>query len=285
MSEVNQVEEEVSNPYNMNKAWHTPDGPKVDSADGMFFERPNKQATSDEAPVNEEAEADAPKKKRTNYKKRYDDLKRHYDQKLSEFKQKEEQLTAMARNAQPQYEAPKTPEELEKFKQEYPDLYDTVETVAYMRSSEQVNEVQEKLNALQQREQEVIRREAEAALVAKHPDFEDIRGSEDFHNWAEAQPEQIQEWIYNNPDNAALASKAIDLFKFEAGLQTQTKSQPRQKEQGSAADMVSTKTTAVDAQQPRIWTEREIAAMSLDQFDKYEEEINLAVSEGRVVKG
>ena len=110
-------------------------------------------------------------------------------------------------------------------------------------------------------------------------------GSEDFHNWAEAQPEQIQEWIYNNPDNAALASKAIDLFKLEAGLQTQTKSQPRQKEQGSAADMVSTKTTAVDAQQPRIWTEREIAAMSLDQFDKYEEEINLAVSEGRVVKG
>ena len=78
-------------------------------------------------------------------------------------------------------------------KQEYPDLYDTVETVAYMRSSEQVNEVQEKLNALQQREQEVIRREAEAALVAKHPDFEDIRGSEDFHNWAEAQPEQIQD--------------------------------------------------------------------------------------------
>ena len=48
--------------------------------------------------------------------------------------------------------------------------------------------------------------------------------------------------------------------------------------------MVSTKTTAVDAQQPKIWTEREIAAMSLDQFDKYEEEINLAVSEGRVVK-
>ncbi len=154
-----------------------------------------------------------------------------------------------------------------------------------MRSSEQVNEVQEKLNALQRREQEVIRREAEAALVTKHPDFEDIRGSEDFHSWAEEQPEQIQEWIYNNPDNAALASKAIDLFKFETGLQTQTKSQPRQKQQGSAADMVSTKTTTVDTQQPRIWTEREIAAMSLDQFDKYEEEINLAVSEGRVVKG
>jgi hypothetical protein len=280
MSELNQ-EEEVSNPYNMNKAWHTPDGPKSDTADGMFFERPKQQATSEEAP--DAIENEQAPKKRTNYKKRYDDLKRHYDQKLSEFKQKEQELTAMAKNAQPQYEAPRTPEQLEKFKTEYPDLYDTVESVAYMRSSEQVNQLQEQLQMIQQREATALKREAEADLISRHPDFEDIRGSDSFHKWADDQPEQIQDWIYKNPDNAMLASKAIDLFKLETGLSTQTKSQPR-KPQGSAADMVSTKTTTVDAQQPRIWTEREIAAMSLDTFDKYEAEINLAVTEGRVVK-
>ena len=280
MSELNQ-EEEVSNPYNMNKAWHTPDGPKSDTADGMFFERPKQQATSEEAP--DAVENEQAPKKRTNYKKRYDDLKRHYDQKLSEFKQKEQELTAMAKNAQPQYEAPKTPEELEKFKTEYPDLYDTVESVAYLRSSEQVNQLQEQLQMIQQREATALKREAEADLISRHPDFEDIRGSDNFHKWADDQPEQIQDWIYKNPDNAMLASKAIDLFKLETGLSTQTKSQPR-KPQGSAADIVSTKTTTVDAQQPKIWTEREIAAMSLDTFDKYEAEINLAVTEGRVVK-
>jgi|TARA_R110001599_G_scaffold14316_2_gene62605 hypothetical protein len=279
MSELNQ--EEVSNPYNMNKAWHTPDGPKSDTADGMFFERPKQQATSEEAP--DAVENEQAPKKRTNYKKRYDDLKRHYDQKLSEFKQKEQELTAMAKNAQPQYEAPKTPEELEKFKTEYPDLYDTVESVAYLRSSEQVNQLQEQLQMIQQREATALKREAEADLISRHPDFEDIRGSDNFHKWADDQPEQIQDWIYKNPDNAMLASKAIDLFKLETGLSTQTKSQPR-KPQGSAADIVSTKTTTVDAQQPKIWTEREIAAMSLDTFDKYEDEINLAVTEGRVVK-
>jgi hypothetical protein len=280
MSELNQ-EEEVSNPYNMNKAWHTPDGPKSDTADGMFFERPKQQATSEEAP--DAVENEQAPKKRTNYKKRYDDLKRHYDQKLSEFKQKEQELTAMAKNAQPQYEAPRTPEQLEKFKTEYPDLYDTVESVAYLRSSEQVNQLQEQLQMIQQREATALKREAEADLISRHPDFEDIRGSDSFHKWADDQPEQIQDWIYKNPDNAMLASKAIDLFKLETGLSTQTKSQPR-KPQGSAADMVSTKTTTVDAKQPRIWTEREIAAMSLDTFDKYEAEINLAVTEGRVVK-
>ena len=34
----------------------------------------------------------------------------------------------------------------------------------------------------------------------------------------------------------------------------------------------------------KIWTEREISAMSLDQFDSLEDEINQAVTEGRVVK-
>ena len=47
---------------------------------------------------------------------------------------------------------------------------------------------------------------------------------------------------------------------------------------------MSTKTTQIDSAQPKIWTEREIAAMSLDQFDKYEDEINQALAEGRVVK-
>ena len=280
MSETTQVEEKAPNPYNMNKPWHKPDGPPVDTADQMFFEKPQQQATleDDEAP---EEEVTAAPKKRTNYKKRYDDLKQHYDNKVNEFKQREQEL--LARSA-PSYTTPKTQEDLEKFRQEYPDLYDTVETVAHLRSAEQVTQLQEQLEAIQEREQRIIRREAEADLIAKHPDFEDIRGSDSFHEWAETQPEQIQAWIYNNPDNAQLASKAIDLFKLEMGINTQTKSQSRTQNKGSAADMVSTKTKTIDAKEPKIWTEREIAAMSLDQFDKYESEIQQAISEGRVVK-
>ena len=53
---------------------------------------------------------------------------------------------------------------------------------------------------------------------------------------------------------------------------------------GSAADMVSTKTKTIDTKQPRIWTEREIAKMSIAEFDKYEDDINQAISEGRVTK-
>ena len=277
MSEVT-LEEETANPYNARKSWHTPDRPNMGNADGLFFEPPQ-QATPEEAP-DEEVQP----KKRTNYKKRYDDLKRHYDQKVSEFKQKEEELQAAARSAQPAYEPPRSEEELEAFKQEYPDLYSTVESVAHMQRQRQVADLESQLQSMRQREAEILRRDAETTLKERHPDFEDLRGSEEFHEWAKEQPEQIQSWIYENPDNVTLASKAIDLYKLENGI-TQTKSQPKQQRpQGSAADMVSTKTTSVDAKQPKIWTEREIAAMSLDQFDKFEEEIKQAMIEGRVVK-
>ena len=278
MSEV-ELREDVPppNPYNARKSWHEPDGPKMGSADGLFY--PTQATPDEEAPVEEESQP----RKKTNYKKRYDDLKRHYDQKLSEFKQREEELTAMAQSAQPRYEPPKSEEEIESFKQEYPDLYNTVETVAHMQSQRQVAELESQLQAMRQRESEVMRREAEATLQQRHPDFEEIRGDEEFHAWAKEQPEQIQEWVYNNPDNVTLASKAIDLYKLETG-KAQTKKQSKPKPQGSAADMVSTKTTNIDANnQPKIWTEREIAAMSLDQFDRVEDEIKQAMIEGRVV--
>ena len=274
MSEA-QYEEEVGNPYNARKPWHTEDVPSMGTADGLFY--PEQQAT----PKEEAPEEEAQPRKKTNYKKRYDDLKKHYDTKLAEFRQKEEELTALARSAKPAYSPPKSEEELESFKQEYPDLYNTVETVAHMQSQRQVADLEAQLQSMRKRESEVLRREAEATLKQRHPDFEDIRGDDQFHAWAKEQPEQIQDWVYNNPDNVALASKAIDLYKMENGIsQTQPR---RQQPQGSAADMVSTKTTSVDARQPKIWTEREIAAMSLDQFDKYEEEIQQALTEGRVV--
>ena len=48
--------------------------------------------------------------------------------------------------------------------------------------------------------------------------------------------------------------------------------------------MVSTKTTSVEPKQEKIWSEREIAALSMADFDKYEKEISDAMQEGRITK-
>ena len=288
MSEQAYEEEEVSNPYNARKPWHKQERKQTPSAaESLYYEDDNdtepqqQKATRKKAPSSEDEPS-------TNYKKRYDDLKKHYDQKLSEFKRTEQELRDQAKEAEPQYQAPKTQEDLDRFRTEYPDLYDTVETVAHMRSQQEVEALRSKLSVIEQREAEIAAREAESALQERHPDFDQIRGDDSFHEWAQEQPDQIQDWIYNNPNNVTLAVKALDLYKLETGKgqgSRKRRSGNRQPQGGSAADMVSTKTTNVDAKEAKIWTESEIAKMSLDQFDRHEDEIKIAMEEGRVRRG
>ena len=277
------VHEENANPYNMNKSWHTDDDKEFVDSNGVYFEEPKKKTTKNvEEPVEQEATRDEPYK-RPDYKKRYDDLKKHYDSKLNEFKSREQELLEEAAKNRPTYKAPKSPEELEKFKEEYPDVFDVVETVSHLQAEERTKVLEERLEKLQQREQELVRQDAEKRLMERHPDFEDIKNSDDFHGWAKEQPSSIQDWIYNNADDADLASRALDLFKKDIGIDVPKKSNSKQSKQ-SAADMVSTKTTAVEPQQTKIWTEREIAKMSMAEFDKHEAEISQAMQEGRIAK-
>ena len=279
-----EVQEENANPYNMNKSWHKEDEIGFQDADGVFFEKPQaKQEADIEEPVEQEATKDEPYK-RPDYKKRYDDLKKHYDSKLNEFKSREQELLDEATKNRQDYKAPKSQEELEKFKEEYPDVYEVVETVSHLQAEEKSKDLKDKLEKLQTREQELVRKDAEKRLMDKHPDFEDIRNSDDFHGWAKEQPTSIQDWIYNNADDADLASRALDLFKKDIGMDVVQKKSNSKQSKKSAADMVSTKTTSVEPKQEKIWTEREIAKMSMAQFDKHEAEISQAMQEGRIAK-
>ena len=283
-----EVQEENANPYNMNKSWHTEDEVGFEDANGVFFEKPKAKTKANiEEPVEQAAQEETPKDepyKRPDYKKRYDDLKKHYDSKLNEFKSREQELLEEAAQNRPNYIAPKSQEDLEKFREEYPDVYEVVETVSHLQAEEKSKDLKEKLERLQQREQELIRKDAEKRLMDKHPDFEDIRNSDDFHSWAKEQPKSIQDWVYNNADDADLASRALDLFKKDIGMDVAPKKSRSKQSNKSAADMVSTKTTSVEPQQEKIWTEREIAKMSIAEFDKHEAEISQAMQEGRIAK-
>ena len=99
-----------------------------------------------------------------------------------------------------------------------------------------------------------------------------------------SQPQSSQDWIYKNSSDGDLASRALDLYKRDIGLDSKASKPKKKKSNKSAADMVSTKTTAVEPKQDKIWTEQEIARMSIAEFDKYEEEIGRAIHEGRIVK-
>ena len=279
-----QVEKkEQANPYNLKKSWHSGEDKPFESAEGMFFEKPETNIVDESDDIemvkNQEEDKEQPYKK-PDYKKRYDDLKKHYDNKLNEFKSREEELL---KQAIPEYKAPKTEEELEEFKKQYPDVFEVVETVAHLQSESKAKVLEERLSQLQEREAQMLKQSAEERLMEKHPDFNEIRNSDDFHAWAKEQPQSIQDWIYDNSDNPDLASRALDLFKKDVGIEAAPKKTTSKKTK-SAADMVSTKTTSVEPKSEKVWSEREIAAMSIDEFDKHEAEISEAMQQGRIVK-
>ena len=284
-------QEEQANPYNAKKDYHVEDKPFT-PANQLYFEEPSeKNKLFDSDDITEVKSTDNVKTenldtpyKKPDYKKRYDDLKKHYDSKLNEFKSREQELIEEATSNRTEYKAPKSPEELEEFKNNYPDVYEVVETVAHMQSETKAKVLEERLSKLQERENNLVRQSAEKRLMERHPDFEDIRNSDDFHGWAKEQPKSIQDWIYSNADDADLASRALDLFKKDFGIEpTKTKSSSKQTRK-SAADMVSTKTQSIEANQQKVWSEKEIAAMSIAEFDKYESEISEAMQYGRIVK-
>ena len=284
------AQEEQANPYNAKKDYHVEDKPFT-PANQLYFEEPsekNKLFNSSDITqvdgVNTE-ELETTKEtpyKRPDYKKRYDDLKKHYDSKLNQFKSREQELIDEATKNRPTYKAPKSPEELERFKNEYPDVYDVVETVAHMQSETKAKVLEERLSKLQERETQLIRQDAEKTLMDRHPDFEDIRNSDDFHGWAKEQHSSIQAWVYDNNDDASLASRALDLFKKDFGIEATTKSSSKKPTRQSAADMVSTKTTSVEPNQQKVWSLKEIEAMSVAEFDKFETEISDAMQNGLI---
>ena len=288
-------QEETANPYNAKKTWHNTEDKPFESSSSLYFEDPSKRnklfdsnnihELEDEDNVNTnelKSKKNEPYRK-PDYKKRYDDLKKHYDSKLNQFKAREEELLTQVK--QPEYVAPKTEEELEKFKTEYPDVYEVVETVAHLQSESKSKILEERLSKLQERENDLIRQDAEKRLLDRHPDFEDIRNSDDFHDWAKEQHSSIQAWIYENNNDADLASRALDLFKRDIGIEpSRAKSSSKRQTRKSAADMVSTKTTSVEPSKEKIWSEKEIASMSMAEFDKYESEISEAMQQGRIVK-
>ena len=280
------LQEEEANPYNAKKEWHNIEDKPFVSSESLFF-APESEAKAEPSSVEEieqEVSEDKPYK-RPNYKKRYDDLKKHYDSKLNEFKSREQELLEEATKNRTEYNTPKSAEELEEFKNEYPDVYEVVETVAHLQSESKAKVLEERLSQLQQREQEIAQREALKRLAEKHPDFEDIKNSDTFQDWTKEQPESIQQWITGNSDDADLASRALDLFKKDFNISSSEKKKSSSKPtKQSAADMVSTKTTSVDTKQEKVWSEREIAALSMDEFDRYEQEISLAMQEGRITK-
>lgn len=244
------------------------------------------------------AQTKVSKEQTHDFKKRYGDLKRHYDTKLNEWKQEKEMFQAKLAVEAKKHDIkklPKTEEELESFKEKYPDVYDVVETISSLQASERVKDIEGRLQELRQKEQEAVVQTAEKQLLSMHPDFSNLKEDESFLNWLEDQPTNISDGIFKNNTDVKWAARVVDLFKADIGAPRNTKrtnqkanKRPQSSLPKNQAAQSVTKTTAnrsLDSFQDdtKIWSIAEISRLKPKEYELLEKEIDKAHREGRVV--
>ena len=231
------------------------------------------------------------------YKKRYGDLKKHYDTKLNEWKQNQELLEAklqMAEKSSDLPTLPKTEEELTEFREKYPDVYDVVETISALKASDRVREIETKLDDLKVKEQEAIVQTAEQELISLHSDFGELKESEDFLTWLDDQHPNISDGIYKNNTDAQWAARVVDLYKSDKGTTSKTRSTQKSKTKSKATPKKSAAEAVTKTKQRRyieelqddnkVWTVQEISRLKPNEFAALEKDIDRAVKDGRVVQ-
>ena len=250
---------------------------ELDKEDSETATIPTDTSSEEEATPNEERPVNAEDKV---FKKRYDDLKRHYDSTISKHKDEVVQLKSQLENKE--IIPPKSAQELETWKIKYPDVYDIMKSVAMTESKEQAKTVQNKLQSLEQAQSDLSKEKAELALLKVHPDFKDIRKTDDFHEWAKNQDQTIQSWLYDNTSNHMLCARAIDLYKMDKGFTANKKSNKDVKTEAAKAVTTTKRDTGKDATAKKIWSVDEITKLKPVQYLKYEKDIDLARREGRI---
>jgi len=219
------------------------------------------------------------------FKKRYDDLKRHYDSTISKHKDELRQLRTQLESSTKQFVPPKSKTELDEWRKEYPDVYEMIETIAMNKADSRAKEVEEKYQFLQSQQEQIAREKAEVELLKLHPDFNELRQKEEFHEWAGKQDPVIQSWLYENTSNASLAARALDLYKMDAGISKLNKQEKADiKKEAAKAVTKTKKSTDTDMPKKKVWTIGEISKLKPHEYEKYEKDIDLARLEGRITQ-
>ena len=228
-----------------------------------------KEAASDE-------DKDLTREEKT-YKKRYDDLRRHQNKLVEQVKTLEAKVNDPA-----SFAAPTTEEELEAWKEKYPDVANIVSTLAKKEAQAMYNAADERLSRLDEIAEQADRAKAEAEIRAIHSDFDELKDSDVFHDWVDVQPKWVKDALYVNSDDPASVARVIDLYKADNNIVNKGKKASAKR----AATAIVTKKgrTSVDADESngRI-TESDVNKMSTVEYEKRSDEIMEAIRGGRFV--
>ena len=240
------------------------------------------QKGEQEAPTEEVKEEEPTSAEEKTFKKRYGDLRRHTQEKEKDFqKQIDELKSQLSQATTKEMKLPKSDEDIDAWAKEYPDVAKIVETIAMKKAREQSEDLEKKLKEINEFNQTTKKEKAEVELMRIHPDFDQIRESDDFHNWAEEQPKWVQNALYENQEDAKSAARAIDLYKVDRGI-TANKASSSDKEAATQVKTKASKTNPTVDGTKKI-KESDVQKMSANEYEKKSDVIMEAIRSGNFI--
>ena len=213
------------------------------------------------------------------YKKRYDDIRKLQSNTAAELKA----IKAQLENAKEQgiVRPPKSDEDIQAWADKYPDVAAIVETIAEKKAQEKFSFAEERLREIDEMSAEANRSKSMDAIRESHSDFDDLKESDEFHDWAGEQPKWVQDALYENQDDPRSVVRVIDLYKVDKGLDTKS----RKKSSKAAASAVVTKRTTkpTQAETDVSFTESMISKMSIHEFEENQDAIMEAQRSGKFI--
>jgi len=259
-----------------------PNSERVENAsvqDEGVRKQEEEKSTKAEAQEADDTELSAEEK---NFKKRYGDLRRHVQEKEQEWKIKfeklEQQLDAATKN---ELVLPKSEKDIEAWAKKYPDVAGIVEAIADKKAQERSSDIDARLKEIEQLRVDAKRQRAEAELLQMHPDFEQLRQDDAFHNWAEEQPKWVQDALYENSEDAKAVGRVIDLYKADNGITAKRSSSGDRNAASSVRTKRNTQPEQNDAS--NYLSESQVAKMSIKEYEKRQDEIMEAQRSGKFI--
>ena len=218
------------------------------------------------------------------FKKRYGDLRRHQQEQKSDFEEQIKSLKGELKSTSTgDMELPSTEEEIADWASKYPQVANIMQTMALKAAKDQNETLSSRMKEIDDLQLSANKGKAEAKLLQIHPDFEEIREQDEFHDWVDAQPKWVQDSLYHNEADATSAARAIDLYKLDAGITKKNKA--KKGNSRGAAQEVSSRggSSPTEGSGEQQFLESDVAAMTINIYEENQDAIAKAMRSGNFI--
>lgn len=237
----------------------------------------------------ESVEVEEPKQAETqlsadegNYKKRYSDLRSYSSKRENELKSEIDNLKSKVEELEKSnIQYPTTEEEYAEWVETYPKVAAAMQTMVLKNTEGLKEQFTKQTRELEQEKQRIALDRSFNKLIGIHPDFLEIRKTEEWANWLNKQSRLFQKAIKEpSLDDSGVedAAAVISRYKSESGL-----SKKKDTLKDAAQKVSSSNTSAPQDGKKKQWKESEVESMSDRDYAKYEEDIQAAMQEGNFV--